>query len=142
VIPAIGLAIEDVVTTMTRSAKHQYLSNLASDFRQESVKFWKHFNYLSTPSRSQNLVNILDFTSEDINRHFLSVAQKTVSDGIPAQFVKASPVNMAMVITKLINKSIFQVSFRIVGNLLLSHQFPNHIFTVQLPSNLSVTSFF
>jgi len=39
------------VTTMTRTAKHQYLSNLASDFRQDSVKFWKHFNYLFTHSR-------------------------------------------------------------------------------------------
>ena len=51
------------VTTMTRSAKRQYLSNLASDFRQDSVKFWKHFNYLSTHSRSQNQVNNVDVTS-------------------------------------------------------------------------------
>jgi len=51
------------VITMTCSAKHQYLSNLASDFRQDSVKFWKHFNYLSTHSRSQNQVNNVDVTS-------------------------------------------------------------------------------
>ena len=64
---------------MTRSAKRQYISNLASDFKHNSSKFWKHFNHLSSHQKSQHLTNS-DVTSEDINQHFLPVVQKTVSD--------------------------------------------------------------
>ena len=106
------------------------------------------------PRFSVDTVSLTTFSVEDINEHFLSVAQKTVSalpsshtsptsyiaintdvsplklsevdvqevvecishldshkavgfDGIPAKFVKASPLCMAVLLTKLINKSIF-----------------------------------
>ena len=145
------------VTAMTRSAKHQYLSNLGLNLKHDSSKFWKHFSHLSSHQRSQYQTNS-DFTSEDINEHFLSVAQKTVSvlpsshtsptsyitintdvsplklsevdvqevvecishldshkavgvDGIPAKFVKASPLCLAVLLTKLINKSISSAVF-------------------------------
>ena len=45
------------VTAMTRSAKRQYISNLASDFKHNSSKFWKHFNHLSSHQKSQHLTN-------------------------------------------------------------------------------------
>ena len=38
------------VTAMTRSAKQRYLSNLASNLKQNSSKFWNRFKYLSSHS--------------------------------------------------------------------------------------------
>jgi len=114
---------------------------------------------LSTHSRKQNQTNNFDVTSDDINQHFLSVAQKTIGDlpssrtsvtsyinnisddvsplklsevtvqdiaeyishldshktvgvdGIPAKFIKASPLSMAVLVTKLINKSILSATY-------------------------------
>ena len=68
------------VTAMTRSAKQQYLSHLASNLKN-SPKFWNQFKYLSSHSKAshQSFLNV-SLTCEDFNRHFLSVAQKTVSD--------------------------------------------------------------
>ena len=128
--------------------------------------FWKT---VPDSSRSkaghQSFLNI-NLTCEDFNCHFLSVAQKTVSDlpftdicplsyittkdvpamhlievgvadiselileldshkamgadAISARFTKASPVSMATLLVRLINKSIL---FQIAGNLLLLHLF-------------------
>ena len=69
------------ITAMTRSAKQQYLLNLASDLKKNSPKFWNQFKHLSSRSKDghHSLMNV-SLTCEDFNRHFLSVAHKTVSD--------------------------------------------------------------
>ena len=75
------------VTAMTRSAKCK--SSLVSNFKHDSPKFWKHFSYLSSHLRSHHQIN-LNVTSEDIDQHFLSVAQWTVSELLPSH---TSPIS-------------------------------------------------
>jgi len=146
------------VTAMTRSAKQQYLLHLVSDLKKTSPKFWNQFKYLSSRSKADHhFLSDVSLTCEDFNRHFVSVAQKTISDlpsvdicplsyitsvdvpamhltevdvleiselilkldshkamgvdAIPTRFIKASPVSMAALLVRLINKSISSSTF-------------------------------
>jgi len=48
------------VTAMTRSAKRQYLSNLASDLNQDSTKFWRHLTIcLPTQENKTRLIILM-----------------------------------------------------------------------------------
>ena len=135
---------------MTRSAKQQYLSTLASNLSNDSHKFWRNFKHLSARQKVQG--GALDVDVESINQHFLIIAHKTTSDlqflttsplsyisvsdvrsmilaevdvsevyrqicdlniykavgvdNISTKFIKASPGGMAVLLTRLINKSI------------------------------------
>ena len=138
------------VTALTRSAKQQYLSTLASNLSNDSHKFWRNFKHLSARQKVQG--GALDVDVESINQHFLTIAHKTTDDlqflttsplsyisvsdvlamilaevdvsevyrhicdlnihkavgddNISTKFIKASPGGMAVLLTRLINKSI------------------------------------
>ena len=76
------------VTALTRSAKRQYLSTLASNLSNDSHKFWRNFKHLSARQKVQG--GALDVDVESINQHFLTIAHKTTSD---LQFLTTSPLS-------------------------------------------------
>ena len=137
------------VTALVQSSKCRYLNNYS--------RFSKHFKYLSSHGKAQHHPDV-NFSCEDVNCHFLSIATKTVSDlpsvdtsslqytdtsydvpslslsevsvqdvidyisqldsnkavgidDISTKFIRVSPQCMAVLITKLINKSILSSSF-------------------------------
>ena len=67
------------VNKLLRNANCSYLSKLASSKQEQSAKFWKYFRHLSHCGAKTSLsLEDLDFTSDDLNNYFLSVADKTV----------------------------------------------------------------
>ena len=64
---------------LLRIARSTYLSQLASSMQGQASKFWSYFCYLSC-RKSQMPVSLenLNFTLDDLNQHFLSVADKIV----------------------------------------------------------------
>ena len=78
------------VNKLLRNAKYTYLSQLASSAAARSGKFWSNFRYLSSKgSQSFSSVANLDFTADDLNNYFLSVADKLAGD-LP--HVSVSPI--------------------------------------------------
>ena len=64
---------------ITKLAKCTYLSKLAFSKQGQSAKFWKYFRHLSHRGAQTSFsLEDLDFTCDDLNNHFLSVADKTV----------------------------------------------------------------
>ena len=72
------------VTALTRSAKQQYLSTLASNLSNDSHKFWRNFKHLSARQKVQG--GALDVDVESINQHFLTIAHKT-TNGPPLRYL-------------------------------------------------------
>ena len=71
------------VNKLLRNAKHTYLSQLVSSTAAGSREFWSNFRYLSRKgSQPSGLVENLDFAADDLNNHFLSIADKLAS-GLP-----------------------------------------------------------
>ena len=67
------------VNKLLRNAKCTYLSRLGSSKQGQSAKFWSYFRHLSCRGVQTSLsLENLDFTSDDLNQHFLSVADKIV----------------------------------------------------------------
>ena len=66
------------VTAMTRSAKQQYLSALASNLSNDSHKFWRNFKHLSARQKSPRCT--VDVDGDSMNQHFLTIAHKTIGD--------------------------------------------------------------
>ena len=62
------------VTTLTRTAKQQFLSRLVSNLSHDSHKFWRNFKHLSARQKVQG--STLDVDIEYINQHFLTIAPK------------------------------------------------------------------
>ena len=79
------------VNKLLRNAKCTYLSRLAFSKQGQSAKFWSYFRHLSCRGVQTSLpLENLDFTSDDLNQHFLSVADKIVQ-GI--SFTNISPLS-------------------------------------------------
>jgi len=70
--------IHNKVISMVRSTKQQYFSNLAINLSHDSQKFWRSLQHLS--SRQKVQTTIIDTSCEAINQHFLTIAQKYVTD--------------------------------------------------------------
>jgi len=68
------------VTTLTQSAKQQYLATLAHNLSNDSCKFWQKFNvkHLSTWKKAHG--STLDIDVESVNQHFLTIVHKTVGE--------------------------------------------------------------
>ena len=69
---------------LLRTARYTYLSQLTSSMRGQASKFWSYFHYLSS-RKAQTPVSLenLNFTLDNLNQHFLSVADKVVQGIIP-----------------------------------------------------------
>ena len=66
-------------TKLLRSARCTYLSQLASSMQGQASKFWSYFHYLSChKAQMPASLEKLNFTIDDLNPHFLSVADKVV----------------------------------------------------------------
>ena len=81
------------VNALIQSSKWRYLEHLSSNVNNYS-RFWKHFKYLSSRGKTQHHPDV-NFSCEDVNRHFLSIATKTVSDlpsddTSPLQYINTS----------------------------------------------------
>ena len=76
---------------LLKRAKYTYLSRLTSSTSGKCSKFWSHFRYMSCQGSqpSGSLANI-DFTPDDLNCHFLSIADK-LAEVLPLTSV--SPVS-------------------------------------------------
>ena len=72
------------VNKLLRTARSTYLLQLASSIQGQASKFWSYFRYLSC-RKSQMPVSLenLNFTLDDLNQHFLSVADKVVQGIFP-----------------------------------------------------------
>ena len=69
---------------LLRTVRSTYLSQLASSMQGQASKFWSYFCYLPC-CKSQMPVSLenLNFTVDDLNQHFLSVADKVVQGIFP-----------------------------------------------------------
>ena len=99
-----------------KRAKYTYLSRLTSSTSGKCGKFWSHFCYMSCqgPQPSGSLVNI-DFTPDDLNCHFLSIADKLTE---ALSLISVSPVSfclMALSVFHLYEVSEYRVIFIING---------------------------
>ena len=97
---------------LLKRAKYTYLSRLTSSTSEMYGKFWLHFCYMSCrgPQPSGSLANI-DFTPDDLNCHFSSIAYK-LAEALPLTYV--FPVSFC-----LLASSVFHLS-EVSGSIVIS----------------------
>ena len=67
------------VNKLLRSAKCAYLSGLATLKQGQASKFWSYFCHLSCRNAGITIsLENLNFTPDDLNQHFLTVADRVV----------------------------------------------------------------
>ena len=84
------------VNKLLRTARCAYLSQLASSAQGQASKFWSYFRHLSC-RKAQMPISLenLNFTLDDLNQHFLAVADKVVQGISPTSVSQLSFVTTA-----------------------------------------------
>jgi len=70
-------------------------------------------SYINNISNDVSPLKLSEVTVQDVVEYisYLDSHKAVGVDGIPAKFIKASPLNIAVLMTKLINKSILSAIF-------------------------------